>query len=259
MILAKWGGSLLSNKSGRAAPRFRGEVAARLSRELAAAMRTTGEPAVLVHGAGSFGHPAALRHRVGIVALRGPKLTAVVGEIRGQVETLQQALIGALIAAGLPAVAAPAHLLARSQAGRAKFDPSLLESSLAAGFLVVTGGDVILDSRLGARVISGDELLYLIAKWRRPSRVVFASDVDALRVGSTNAVEVPPRALGRILETMEPGTDATGGMRGKLAWIQRLQKLGLEAWLVNGRRPGRFEAAAAGQAMVGTRFPARAV
>ena len=58
-------------------------------------------------------------------------------------------------------------------------------------------------------------------------------------------------------QTCTPYDDATGGMHGKLAAALRLQRLGIETWIVNGRRPGRFRRAlGARPGWPGTRFPA---
>ena len=56
MNLVKWGGSLITDKAAAKPTPQRERIAA-----LAAAIAASDAPAVLVHGAGSFGHPLAKR------------------------------------------------------------------------------------------------------------------------------------------------------------------------------------------------------
>lgn len=254
MIVAKWGGSLLTNKGRPGRPRFRAAAARRLAAEWAGALG--GRPGVLVHGAGSFGHPQVLRLRVGKRRLAGEGLRKALLEVGANVDALQTGVVNALRDAGLPAVAVPARFLARRTGGRTRLRPAPVLELLDHGFHPVTGGDLVLDDRLGASVLSGDELVFFLAREVGARRAVFATDVDGVRIGGRLLIDLPPAATRRVLAHIERGADATGGMRGKLEAAHRLQRLGVETWLVNGRRPGRFAQAVRGRPGVGTRLPA---
>jgi glutamate 5-kinase len=56
--------------------------------------------------------------------------------------------------------------------------------------------------------------------------------------------------------TGEKGAHGTGGMGSKLDAVAFATAAGIEAWILDGRRPGQLAAALEGQD-VGTRFPAR--
>jgi len=253
VILAKWGGSLLTNKAGRGPPRFQSRAARRLAREWARALAD--RPGLLVHGAGSFGHPQVQRWRVGQRRLRGEALRSAILEVGANVHALQTDVVNALRDAGLPAVAVPASFLARAQGGRVRLRPAPLLELVDHGFHPVTGGDLILDDAWGARVLGGDELLTLLARIVRPTRAVYATDVDGVRLDGRLLLELPPAAARSAARRIERGTDATGGMRGKLEAAIRLQRLGVDTWIVNGQRPGRLARAVAGKPGAGTRLP----
>lgn len=255
MILVKWGGSLLTNKGTDGPPRFRRAAAARLARELRRGLATARDGALLVHGAGSFGHPQAIRHGIGRRPMLDGAARAVVADVQGRVRDLQGRVVEVLREAGAPALAVPACALAPSSAGGLRFDAGFLARIARAGFLPVTGGDVVRDARLGARILSGDEILFRAVRALRPRRAVWATDVDGVGLGGRLLIELPPRAVRRVVERLPPDRDATGGMRGKLEWAGRLQAAGVESWIVNGARAGRFEAAVAGRRPLGTRLP----
>lgn len=255
MIVAKWGGSLLTNKTQGGAPRIRTGVARRLADEWKEGLRAAGSGSVLVHGAGSFGHPLVLRHRVGRRRIMGPERERLFGRIRSRVAEVQALVVRALGAAGVESVAVPASMLAHSEGGRVRFDASVVASLAKTGACLVTGGDVVLDDRLGLRVLSGDEIVVHLSRHLRPRRAVFATDVDGLQMDGRVLLELPPPATRAALRRLRPGTDATGGMRGKVEAAAHIQAARVEAWIVNGARPGVFRQAIAGGHPRGTRFP----
>lgn len=252
MILVKIGGSLLTNKSGRGPPRYRAATAQRLLQELHDVVRRSREKVILVHGAGSFGHPLALRHRVGHRRIMPGEFPAVVGGLRAAVDALQRRFVATARRVGLDAVAAPAGLLAFDTPRGLHFDDALLQALLERGRVPVTGGDVILHERLGARILSGDELMYRLARTFRPRRVVWATNVPGVELAGHLVLELPPRGLAAALHRVAPGPDATGGMRGKLEWCQRLSEFGVPSLLIDGRSPDRFRRALQGETALGT-------
>ncbi len=241
----------MTNKGGAGPPRFRNAVARRLAREWKAGLRQAGARGVIVHGAGSFGHPLAVQYGVGRRRLRGQERDRAVERIRAQVETLQSRVTQTLLETRVVAAPLPAHQR------RAGSWPAVVRRMVADGVTPVTGGDILLDGRMGARILSGDEILYHLARGLRPRRVVFATDVDGLVLDGRLILELPPAAARRALGVVPRGGDATGGFRGKLGWASRIQRLGVEVVIVNGRVPGRFRDAVSGKRLPGTRLPAR--
>lgn len=252
--MAKWGGSLLTNKGQAGARTFRKRIARRLAQEWVDAIADA--PGVIVHGAGSFGHPQALAHGIGRRRLAGDALRAAVIEVRGVVHDLQARVVDALRDVGAPAVAVPAATAAHLHGNRLDLHPGPFLELIDHGFLPVTGGDVVFDPRLGLRILSGDEIVRRLAGDLHARRAVFATDVDGLVLDGRRIVELPARAGGGVLSNVKPGADATGGMRGKLEAALALQKGGIDVVLVHGGRAGRFAAAVAGRDVEGTFLPA---
>lgn len=250
MILIKLGGSLLTHKGAPGRPRFRALVCRRLLREVRRVAAR--EPVVLVHGAGSWGHPLALRYRVGRWSLPGARLREAVVRIQASVGELRRRVLAEAERVGLDAVDLPAGALAYSRRGDLFLDAVLVRAYAEAGLVPVTGGDVILDDRLGARVLSGDEILEALALQLAPRRVVFASDVDGIRIGGGLVARLTPAEAEVLLPRVGRGRDATSGMRGKLAHAARIAGRGVPVALVNGNAPNRLRAACRGAPTPGT-------
>jgi len=254
MLLVKLGGSVLTDKTRLRTPRP--ASIHRLAAELAAVK----EPLVVVHGAGSFGHILARKHRLHEGA---PTAARKLGAARVQqdVKTLDGLVVNALIDAGLAAVAVPPSSILTLDDGRvATIDltPFLLFS--AGGFTPVTFGDVVRDNRRGVSVCSGDLLMLELARAFAPSRAIFVADVDGLftadpkRDRNARLLEiVGPEDLPRIRFSAARRTDVTGSIEGKVRRMFEVAAHAGECWIVNGNVKNRVRDALRGRKVVGTR------
>lgn len=213
----KLGGSVVTDKAREAT--FQRGTAKRLVGELARAQ----VPAVLLHGAGSFGHPVAARHAIG----RGPVDAAGragVSAVLASVGRLHAEVVALVDEAGLRPVSLPLHVLARSEGDQLVDLPvARVEQLLAEGHTPVLHGTLVRDDDLGWRVVSADEVLQNLAEELEPRLAVFATDVDGVfdrhpdAPGATLLTSLTPEDAQRVAAFDEgPGEDVTGRMRGKL-------------------------------------------
>lgn len=191
---------------------------------------------VLVHGAGSFGHYHATEHAVSRTA--GTHDSAAIRAIHGSMTTLNGSVIDALAAEGIPALPVPPLSAgARTIDGELLLQTEQVRTMLAEGFVPVLYGDVITHEGEGATIISGDELVR-----------VLASDLDADRVGLCSAVpgvldagEVIPEidAFSDVAHALgaSESTDVTGGMAAK---VRALLALETPAFVFNEKEIGPF-------------------
>lgn len=245
MILIKWGGSVLSNKHGAGPPEVRRQVVARLAAELRSVARR--HDVILVLGAGSFGHPAALEAGVGRRRLTGAARERATVAVQASLCLLRRAVVNELWNAGVAAVEVPGAALARG----GRIDARPLAEWARAGLVPVTGGDLIPDARLGLRILSGDEIVAAAARAGGARRAVFVTDVEGVRGPRGLLKRVRSQDLARLPWTHDAG-DATGSMQAKVAAALRIAAAGVPVWIVSAA-PGRLTRAALGRPVVGTR------
>ena len=260
LVLVKLGGSLITDK---ARPRVaRHAVIRRLARELAAIARNPRAPRLVVgHGSGSFGHVAAARGGLIAGANATRSLDAIARTQRAAAD-LHRIVVAALADAGArPFSFAPSSfLIAAGGRVTGSFAEPILEA-LDLGLLPVVYGDVVLDARRGAVIVSTEELFQVLveeaARRRRPvSRAVWLGVTDGVRdrdgrtIARLSAAEAR-RTARRV--TGASGVDVTGGMALRLRAAGALAKAGVASAIVDGRKAGTIAPAIAGRETGGTR------
>lgn len=217
--LVKLGGALITDKSRNET--LRPGALREAARHLAIAYKQSSSSAdggglVVVHGAGSFGHPAARHYRVA----RGGDLSkdAFLREglcvTRLRVSRLHNYVLEALLEAGVPATGLPPFAAPWGPTSgpgnvapeRAAEACARVADCLRAGLVPVLYGDCVLDARQGCSVLSGDAIMRELARGLRPSRAVFLTDVDGV-------FDRPPEEAGaRLVRAVRLG--GGGGVDG---------------------------------------------
>jgi isopentenyl phosphate kinase len=120
----------------------------------------------------------------------------------------------------------------------------------------VTFGDVIHFGGSKYSILSGDALMTIIAKVLRPSRVIFATNVDGIFEdfdSRTLIRELGGTSRGSLVKISDGAVaDVTGGMRRKITEAFKIASSGMEVMMVNGLHPDRIVDAAAGKPTIGT-------
>jgi isopentenyl phosphate kinase len=264
VVLLKFGGSLITNK---ARPRFaRHASIRRLAHELAAVVKRARGPRLLLgHGSGSFGHAVAARGGLMPGADATRSLDAI-ARTQSAAADLHRIVVAALAAAGArPFSFAPSSFLYATD-GRvtAAFTEPVFDA-LDRGLLPVVYGDVVLDARRGAVIVSTEELFQVLAekaaKRNTPvARVVWLGETDGVRgrdgrtIARLSAAEAE-RTARHV--TGAAGIDVTGGMALRLRTAGALAAAGIASAIVDGRTSGAIAAAIAGLKTGGTRVEPR--
>lgn len=253
MLLAKLGGSVLTDKARLRTPRR--AAITRLTKELAG----LGDDLIVVHGAGSYGHILARRYHLdGRVSTAKAKGAATV---QRDVRKLDELVVDGLLKAGLaPVVLPPSAVLGLDDGRTASFLLDPFQDYLRHGFTPVTFGDVVRDRTRGVAVCSGDVLMLELAKAFHPRCVVFAADVDGLHTADPKRVK-DARLLLSVSEADLPlvdfgptkGPDVTGGMEAKVRRMIEIASHADETIIVNGNVKNRVRDALRGRIVVGTR------
>jgi len=245
LTFLKLGGSLITDKDRPNTPRP--DVLARLASEIAGARQAQpGLPLILGHGSGSFGHTAARKHntRQGVRDRAG---WDGFFEVWKEARALNQIVVAALTAAGLPVIAFPPSAAVMARDGQpVSWDLAPIQAALSAGLIPLVNGDTIFDEKLGGTILSTEDLFFYLAHQFKPGRILLAGREEGVWA------DYPTRS--RLIKTINPqnfssyaaqivgsaSVDVTGGMVEK---VQRMLDLvttlpSFEAVIFSGLQPG---------------------
>jgi isopentenyl phosphate kinase len=255
-VVVKLGGSVLTRK--REAARLRPKVLRRLSEELA----TPGlPPVVLVHGAGSFGHPGAVRWnlaRAPVDADERARRLRGASIVTTEVRQLHNLVLQALVDAGLcPLSIPPQPISVNSRGELTRFELEPFRRALARGAVPVSFGDVVLDEEWDFSILSADTIAVQLVRGLPSRRLVFVSDVEGILSPAEPGqrrhpiARLTPSVLDSLKET--PGVaDVTGGIRGKAEAMLAAARAGADAGLISGLRHGALSRALRGESVYGS-------
>src|SRR5208283_3002423 len=182
---------------------------------------------IIVHGGGSFGHPAAAKYGLKDGYKEDPTQKLGFAETHHMMTVLNGLVMDALIWHEVPAISIAPSGSFITENGKIKFfDDSVLQAMTKMNFTPVLYGDAVLDEKLGFTVVSGDQLVAYLAIRYKAQKIVRGADTDGLFDADpkTNPNAKPYKHLTLAeLKQIQPklgkaaGTDVTGGMAGKIA------------------------------------------
>jgi len=229
--ILKIGGSLITEKSEGAFEVSRDDVIESLADQIKGRL-------ILVHGVGSFGHPHVKRYGLTPHGISVTHLACLKINLR---------FCRALAERGLNPM--PVHPLEFFH--RPNFD--LLGDLVESGFVPVMHGDVIYENG-EFRVISGDEIVRILAERFDPEAVGFASDTDVI-IGEEVVEFIDVSRSEEFLEKIgsaEGKHDVTGGMKGKLMEAMKIAEK-TDVYIFNGLKENAVRDFLKGE-WVGTRI-----
>jgi isopentenyl phosphate kinase len=248
-MMLKIGGSVITDKSGDCVinPDQLASIATAV-----AGCRMTG--LVIVHGAGSCGHPEAKRYRLdrgGATAGHAEGIAVTHHVVSG----LNAAVVAALRDQGVEAVGIHPLHVAFADGGRlVAFEYRHLEQMLLLGLVPVIHGDVVMDCTRGACIVSGDQLVRYLAPLLAMSRVGIATDVPGVLDGGAVVPVITPASVRKLQIGISSHTDVTGGMGGKINELLDLARAGVGSEIFHVSRVSDF---LSGRDCGGTKVSAR--
>lgn len=260
MIILKLGGSVITRKD-KSKPTLNPVNLERIAMEIAKAKV---EKLVIIHGAGSFGHPYARKYEIGSKIRDKKELTRKkmgFALTQNAVKNLNHFVCYYLLKYGIPAIAVPPSSFLTSHNKRIESaNLEMVEKYLEMGLVPVLHGDVVLDENedIQMAVVSGDQLVKYLAEKLQPERIILGSDVDGIYnrdpKGHSDAQLLRVVKSLEDLEFLEGAqtVDVTGGMAGKLQELLELAKRGIESEIINAGTEGVLLDALKGEKVKGT-------
>jgi len=258
VTIVKLGGSAITNKTVECTP----DLAT--IRSSVRQLSFFSKPLVLLHGAGSYGHPIVKRAQLH-KGLRKKSQLRAIGETELYLDQLARIIQVALLRENMPFVPLRAMSFMTMKVGRVEgFFIEPVRRAIRIGLIPVIHGDLAFDSKKGVSVISADQLASRIGTEISGSRVLFGCDVDGVfkeytkSSGPKETINVVDKNNARQVLTSlrkSAGKDVTGGMYGKVREALTLARRGRASFIFNLKKEGMLAEALAGNFESGTSFP----
>ncbi len=209
-------------------------------------------PAIIVHGGGSFGHYWSMKYDMHTKPAKYD--VHGVSVVHESMIALNQIIVNSMIMAGLNPYGMPPSVFATGHkpiAAKIRQVYAMAKSKV----IPVTFGDVVHLESTKYSILSGDALMTILAKVLRPSRVVFATNVDGVYKDMASReviseIRLKSRKLMKFSKAL--GIDVTGGMQRKVTEAFKIASSGMDVLMVNGLVPERIAEAVQGKLQVGT-------
>jgi len=259
LIILKLGGSVITKKEAKK-PTLDHDNLDRITKEIAS---SSFDKLIIVHGAGSFGHPFAREYAIGSEIkdeddFNHKKLGFCITQ--SWVKKLNSIVCESLRENGVLAVSVqPSSFIITKNKRIYACDLNLINKYLDLGFVPVIYGDVVIDMDESIKicVLSGDQIIQYFGENLKPSRVILGSDVDGIYTKDPKK-----HSNAELMETVTScqdlaaegslNVDVTGGMNGKLRELLDLAEMGIESEIINAGREGFIKKAINHEKVIGT-------
>lgn len=241
LVILKMGGSVITNKQKEFSARS--DVINKICFETSKIRK----PLILIHGAGSFGHPIAKKFEIHKGFHLKSQLNGIL-DIRVKMQDLGNIISEALQrynVAVMPIVSSSCMIADNKRLINVNIE--IFRLFLKLGMVPLCSGDVVADKKLGFCIVSGDQIAVYLAKKLNASKVIFGCDVDGIFSSNPKQNEdaelltkIKLTDIDNILKNSISETDApdvTGGMLGKLKEGIELVNLGIEVNIMNLNKP----------------------
>ncbi len=259
MIILKLGGSVITKKEANE-PTTDYNNLNRISAEIAS---SSFDKLIIVHGAGSYGHPFAKEYEIGKPIKDKEDFNSKkrgFSTTQSWVKKLNTIVCDSLRENGVLAVSIqPSSFILTRNKRIYSCDLDVIRKYLDMGFVPVIYGDVVVDlnEEIKVCVLSGDQIITYFGKNLNTERVLLGSDVDGIYTKDPKKYE--DAELMKIVTSCEDMTtegsinvDVTGGMKGKLLELIELAELGVESEIINAGKEGLIKKALNHQRVIGT-------
>jgi isopentenyl phosphate kinase len=221
ITLLKLGGSLITDK---VRPRtLRPKTLTRLAKEIAAALQEQPSMRLIIgHGAGSFAHVSAERHKTR-QGVKTPAQWRGFAEVWWDAATLNRLVMESLRDTGLPTISLPPSAVVIARDGEVlSWDLGPLKSALSVGLTPVIHGDVIFDTQRGGTILSTEDLFAHLARQFHSKRILLAGIEPGVWEDFPVCSRLIPKITSQNFENIasslgrSEAPDVTGGMESKV-------------------------------------------
>lgn len=218
-------------------------------REICQQIGKWGNPCIIVHGAGSFGHIKAKEYEITSGFKTSSQIQGLM-QIRKDMHELSSIVVEELIKANLKAMNFQTSSLIYLENEDMQYEYFLnpIHKAVQLGIIPVLSGDIVFAKDDDFNIISGDVIIDILTNNFQVNRVIFITDVDGLMIINPetnqkecliNAAVEDLKSLSFASDISEETIDVTGSMEGKVESILSILKSVNEIIIVNGQKNKR--------------------
>ena len=176
LTILKIGGSVITDRKEER-PKLRTRLLARIAQEIADGWRAAESRLILIHGAGSFGHPIVRRTDID-KGIRNEAQRIAMGDTQRLQIELNGEVVRHLLRVGVPAFPFQPSAVAVMEAGDlASLDTAALEGIVGSGLVPVLNGVPAYDRAQGCSILSGDQIASFLHKQLGTERILHGTNV----------------------------------------------------------------------------------
>ena len=219
-ILLKFGGSVITDKYSNVPSINNNNL-----KKIGKLINSSESQVIIVHGAGSFGHPAAKKYKLSEGLIDGLQQDEGIEIARKKVRELNDIFCGILNDNGIKTetIIPSEKMFTNGSEEITNFSKEEFDKILVKGKTPITFGDVTNDVEQGINILSGDVLMKYLAKAFEPRLSLFIMDLPGVFDGDPNDsnTSIIPLINSEELGNFEnifvsKNTDVTGGIIGKI-------------------------------------------
>ena len=219
-ILLKFGGSVITDKYSNVPSINNNNL-----KKIGKLINSSESQVIIVHGAGSFGHPAAKKYKLSEGLIGGLQQDEGIEIARKKVRELNDIFCGILNDNGVETetIIPSEKMFTNGSEKITNFSKEEFDKILVKGKTPITFGDVTNDVEQGINILSGDVLMKYLAEAFKPRLSLFIMDLPGVFDGYPNDsnTSIIPLINSEELGNFEnifvsKNTDVTGGIIGKI-------------------------------------------
>ncbi len=230
MLLLKLGGSVITNKEKPLSARTK------TIDNIVSKLKRIGEPIVIVHGGGSYGHYWSVKF--GMHTKPAKYDNKGVAIVKKSMVDLNKIILDSFLKNNLnPYGLPPTEFVSGNKPIPKKIKE--IKKIASSGLIPITYGDALWYGEKKSYILSGDKIMTMLAKVLRPRLSIFLLNVDGL------FLDFKQKKLIKDIKDEKPSftkisNDVTGGMKRKVDEASKISKMGLKVFFTNGNKPERI-------------------
>jgi len=237
LIIVKFGGSLITDKSSDTP-----KININNLESIRNILNQSKYDLIIVHGAGSFGHPIAKKFNIAEGLNDDFAQKNAIKETREQVRELNRIFCDSLHKVGIKTeiIVPSSSMTTNGPKEIVDFPYHIFNKALSENKIPVTFGDVTDDKLQGISILSGDILMMKLAEYYKPSYSIFVMDYPGVFDGNPDNPnsEIIPIVNQETIEILKKQkdngniADVTGGLIGKIECGIEMAKYS-DTWITN--------------------------